>query len=88
MDCCIRAITAKLCAADVGPYCAFPACDALIVQVPIASRVATLPETVQTDGVVDAKLTGKPEEAVAARLTDPVVSVVVGIALKLMVCAS
>jgi hypothetical protein len=46
------------------------ACTAWIVQVPAVSRVATLPDTAQTDGVVDAKLTGRPEEAVALRLTD------------------
>ena len=47
-----------------------PACVASMVQYPTTSKVAMLPETVQTAGVVDAKLTGRPDEAVALRLTD------------------
>ncbi len=35
------------------------------MQVPTASKLAVLPETVQTDGVVEAKLTGRLEDAVA-----------------------
>jgi len=35
--------------------------------VPLVSRVAVVPETVQTVPVVDAKLTGRPELAVAER---------------------
>jgi len=37
-------------------------------QVPEATRVTAIPETVQTDGVVEVKLTGRPEVAVALRL--------------------
>src|SRR5580692_8005242 len=37
-----------------------------MVHVPTATSVAVLPETVQTDVVVDEKLTGRPEDAVAA----------------------
>ena len=62
-----------------------PAWVASIVQVPAASKVAVLPETVQIDGVEDAKVIGRPEEAVAFRLTDPVASAVAGIAAKAMV---
>ena len=40
-----------------------PACVAWIVQVPIARRVTSEPETVQTDGVSETKLTGRPEVA-------------------------
>jgi hypothetical protein len=59
-------LTAKLCeTAAANPYWLFPACDALIVQVPTSTRVTVLPETVQTGVVVDAKLTGSPELAVA-----------------------
>jgi hypothetical protein len=36
-----------------------------MVQEPTATIATVLPDTVQIDGVVDAKLTGKPEEAVA-----------------------
>jgi hypothetical protein len=34
-------------------------------------KVAVVPATVHTAGVVDAKLTGSPELAVAVRETDP-----------------
>ena len=37
----------------------------MIVQVPALTRVTVLPDTVQTVVVVDAKLTGKPDEALA-----------------------
>jgi len=37
----------------------------LMVQVPLASSETVLTETEQTDEVVDAKLTAKPDEAVA-----------------------
>ena len=43
----------------------FPAWDAVMVQVPEARREAVPAETVQTLKVVEAKLTGSPEEAVA-----------------------
>jgi hypothetical protein len=42
---------------------------AKIVQVPVASRVAVKLEIVQMAGVFDAKLTGNPELAVAAKVT-------------------
>ena len=44
---------------------ALPACVAWIVQVPAAASVTVDPATVQTVGVVDAKLTERPEVAVA-----------------------
>ena len=50
---------------------ALPAALALIVQDPGMSRVAVLPLTVQTAGVVEAKVTGRPVLAVAARVTEP-----------------
>ena len=54
------------------------------MQVPAASREAVLPETVQMVGVDDAKLTAKPEVAVAVRVSDvPVVWP--GMAAKVMV---
>ena len=43
----------------------FPAWLAVIEQVPTARTVTVFPETVQTDAVVEAKTTGKPEFAVA-----------------------
>jgi len=36
-----------------------------MVQVPVEARVTVAPDTVQTAGVVEAKLTGSPELAVA-----------------------
>jgi hypothetical protein len=56
-----------------------PAALASIPQVPTAIRVMVVPETEHTNGVVETTVTGKPEEAVAATVTDPVISVVVGI---------
>jgi hypothetical protein len=55
-----------------------------MAQYPVASRVASSAETVQTDGVVDAKLTARPDEAVALRLTEAD-NVVVGSGAKLIV---
>ena len=40
---------------------------AVIEQIPTERRVTTFPDTVQTGAVTDAKLTGKPELAVALR---------------------
>jgi hypothetical protein len=37
----------------------------VIVQIPTVRTDTVFPETVQTDGVVDAKLTGRLDEAVA-----------------------
>jgi hypothetical protein len=47
--------------------------------------VTVLPETVQIEVVVDAKLTGSPEEAVALTVIDPVNNGVAGIVGKVMV---
>ncbi len=55
-----------------------------MVQVPAETRIAVVPETVQTPVVVDVKLTARPEDAVALRLVDPVESDVAGIVAKLM----
>jgi len=49
-------------------------------------KVAVVPETVQTLVVVDAKLTARPEEAVAERASG-VPTVCVAGAAKVMVCA-
>jgi hypothetical protein len=43
----------------------FPACVAWIVQVPTAASVTVAPDTVQTDEVVEARLTANPELALA-----------------------
>jgi hypothetical protein len=44
-----------------------------MVQVPAVTKVAVVPETVQTVGVVEAKLTVRLEVAVALRENVPVV---------------
>jgi hypothetical protein len=44
---------------------ALPACVAWTVHVPTATSVTVAPATVHTPTVVEAKLTAKPEEAVA-----------------------
>jgi hypothetical protein len=62
-----------------------PGCDALIVQVPAARKVARMPETVQMGAVWEENETGSPEEAVAERLR-AVPAVWVGIVAKLIVC--
>ena len=84
MVCGARVIT-RLRSQDAWPYCVLPAWLALMMQVPTASKIAVLPEAVQSEGVVDAKLIGRPEEAVAFRLTDPVSSAAAGITAKAMV---
>ena len=63
-----------------------PACDAVIEQVPAARNVAVAPLTVQTLAVVEAKLTVRPEVAVAVRLSGVPTVCAPGLA-KLMVCA-
>ena len=52
---------------------------------PEVSRLAWVPVTVQTEGVVEAKLTGRPELAVADRF-NVVPAVCDGIAAKVIVC--
>ena len=44
---------------------ALPGWSALIVQVPVVTSVTVEPLTVQTAGVVELKVTARPEEAVA-----------------------
>jgi len=44
---------------------ALPACVAWMAQVPAPASVTEAADTVQTDAVVDAKATGRPEDAVA-----------------------
>lgn len=46
-----------------------PACEAVMEQVPPASKDAVVPETVQTEGVVEANATVSPEDAVADKGT-------------------
>ena len=64
-----------------------PAWFASMVQVPEAMNVAVVPETVQTEVVVDVKLTVRPELAVAESASG-VPTVCAGIVGKVTVCAS
>jgi hypothetical protein len=78
--------TVKLCETEVAAlYVELPAWEAVRVHVPPASREAVLPETVQMLGVDEAKLTARPEVAVAFRASE-VPEVWVGMAAKVMVC--
>ena len=63
------AVTSKLCEALAGGYVLLPACDAMMVQVPADTPVTVVPETVQTEVVLLANVTAKPDDAVAVRLT-------------------
>ena len=67
---------------------ALPVCVALMAQRPAATSVTVLPETVQMVGVVEAKLTARPDEAVAVTVNGGVLSGTFGNGAKLMVCAS
>ena len=56
----------KPCVTGVAaPYVASPAWLAVIEHAPPATIVTVLPDTVQTDVVADARLTARPELAVA-----------------------
>ena len=46
-----------------------PGCEAVIEHVPVATGVTVEPATVQMGAVVVASVTGKPDVAVAVRLT-------------------
>ena len=60
------ALTVNDCETGVaGRNVELPVCDAVIVQVPVVTIVTVLPETVQTEVVVEANDTVRPEEAVA-----------------------
>ena len=65
-----------------------PACVALMLQWPAATSVTVLPETVQMVGVVEAKLTGRPDEAVAVTVNGGVLRGTFGKGAKLIVCTS
>ncbi len=61
-------------------YAAFPACEALTVQVPTATSLTVLPETVQTASAPDEKETGRPDVAVAEMVYVPPTTAFVGLA--------
>ena len=82
------ATTWKVCDTVGAPrYALLPAWLALMEQLPTATSVSVLPLTVQTLGVVEAKLTASPELAVAASAGGVVPSVWLPGEAKLMVCA-
>ena len=64
-----------------------PICDAVMEQTPTEASVTLLPTTVQIGPELVVKITGRPEVAVAVRLTGPALSAVSGGCVKLIVCA-
>ncbi len=62
-----------------------PGCEAVMLQVPAPINVAMEPETVQTAGVVEAKLTARFEVALAVSVRG-VPTVWAAIALNVIVC--
>jgi len=65
---------------------ALPAWLAVTEQVPAASSVAVVPETVQTAAVDDVKVTASPELAVAMRVIGAEPKVTLGGTANVMVC--
>jgi hypothetical protein len=62
----VTLMTVKLRVTGVAaPKAAFPACVAVMEQVPAATIVTIAPATLQTAAVVEAKLTVRPELAAA-----------------------
>ena len=47
----------------------------MVEHVPAETKVITKPDTVQTEGVVEANETVKPDEAVGATVNEPVASI-------------
>ena len=79
-------MTLKLCTTgEAAAYSSLPGCTACMLQVPAVARVAAEPPTIQTAGVVEIKLTGNPELAVAASVRVEAATCV-GIDPKLIVC--
>jgi hypothetical protein len=56
-----------------------------MVQVPTATKVTVAPETVQTDWVVEAKLTASPDDAVAVTVNGALPNTLLDSAAKVMV---
>jgi bifunctional DNase/RNase len=59
---------------------------ALIVQLPLVESATVEPETVQTGRVDEAKLTARPEDAVALTVIGGLPTTVSGIVAKKIVC--
>jgi hypothetical protein len=66
---CVCKLTATVCEAVAAIKLLLPACDAVMVQDPVAINEAVVPVTVHTVAVVEAKVTVRPEVAVADRVT-------------------
>ena len=67
---------------------ASPFCVALMLHLPVAMRVTVVPEMLHLPVVVDVKLTGRPDEAVALRVNVAVSNVWLDKVPKVMVCES
>jgi hypothetical protein len=80
-------MTGKLCETGIAAaYVALPGCEAVIEQVPAMRNIAVVPLTVQTLVVVEVKLTGNPEVAVATSVSGVPTVCEPGLA-KVIVCA-
>ena len=60
---------------------------AVTEQLPAASKVRLLPLTVQTELVVEARVTASPDEALALKLAGVMPKVCAAISSKVIVCA-
>lgn len=88
MVCVPRATAKVLDTAVAGRKLGLPAWLALTVQLPTLTSVSVLPLTVQTAGVVDAKVTARPELAVALKAGGAMPKVWPAGAAKVMLCAT
>ena len=66
---------------------ALPAWLAVTVQEPVASKVRVVPFTLQTEGVVEASVTGSPEVELATKAAGVTPLVWLPGAVSVMVCA-
>jgi hypothetical protein len=82
---CVSPSTLKLWGTLAAAYWLLPACEAVILQVPMALSDAWVPETVQTEAVEELKVIGCGEVDVALKLNvEP--AIWSGMELKVMIC--
>ena len=86
MLCAALLASTELVRAGAGWYCALPACEATTRTAPEPMKLRFVASVMWPGPDATAKLTGSPEEAVAARLTR-LVAVCSGMAGNVMLCA-
>jgi hypothetical protein len=85
---CAAGFTVKLCVTELAAaYAALPACDAVIVQVPLVKKVAVVPKVMQTFAGDAAYKTDSPELAAAVKVNG-VPTVCGAIAPNVIVCVA